>query len=1368
MPNGQRTALPTDARLTLVTLGFGTLRADVDQSEVTLFDLGKPLALITYLACAAEHSAPREHLIDLLWGDVEPEAAKHALRQTLWYIRKRLGERPLITGGDVLSLVGTVECDRDQLLDAVTRNDAEAVVRSYTGDFFPGFAAPGGAEFERWADIERQRLRGFFWRSADTLVRRWMSAGRLRDAQTLARKVRDSDPMREGGWRLLFETLIASGDTVGGALEADAFDRLVTAEGVEPEPATRALHRAVRQPMSVSDGRADESASLVAELVGREREFSGLLESWDAAKAGRAAHRHVLAPAGLGKTRLLTDVNARLRATRARTVAIRASLGARDIPFGLACDLAEALACLPGASGISTGSARTLVALNPALSSSYPAALPDSSGDSADTLRRRTVAIRELIASVAEEQPIAIFVDDLQWADNRSRQLIAGVGAALEHTRVMLVTASRPTVDALVPGQPSDTIRLEPLDVAGVGALVGSIAALPSEQWAEQLPADLWQGTGGSPLLVLETLQLGIEGGTLIRGESTWLCPRPARLFAALGSGGALRQRVERLDRVERWVMTLLAVAGVPLTRDTVVAAAGRGVDETVTALGSLERRGLAARHEDVWSPSHDEIAAMAVDLATDDARTAAAKSLGRVLLDTASGDTRGLRHAGALLAQAADRETLAVAFARFARISRHAGDMHANSVLAADFLGERSSPELVRRLVRSLPLHHRTGLYSLKRQVAAAAAVVLVPVGVLVGANIVRQPLPDVVLAIGSVSSDSVATVYRVPIYAAQLAPGSTLRVEPTRPKWRLKADPSMGSLGRRPDNKAWIMERVVEDSGGIDLFEISDDGRETRITDAHGDDQNLLWSPDGRYGVFVTARWNIESRYDIAVRDMRSGETRSLTSGDDSDGAPAWSPDGSRIAFTRTYWDGRKPEACVVDQDGQHQRCFAIGDYGISTDPGWFDANHVFVEVLGRHAPRAIGRLNVETGEVDTVVVNTQEGPIISRDGRWMLCRCRQDGFSPQALLLIPVNEPRRAIEIDLSRLPPGTRPVIAFESTARPAAFADSIVIETGPGTPVPGVPHLLSVRGVTPNGDSVTVGAIRWRSLDTTVATIDSLGMLRAKQMGTARVEASAGGWRTTVGAIRVGAAEPTVVFREDWTQGIDSKWQPFGDPRPSVVTSGDSVPSMLNGGEGSFTSGVYSVAKYPTRQGLIVDAWVSVPITLDHWQQVILSLEDSFDDDGLRRWSHKSGTPPSKARLINQCSAAYALNEGVSFGDSVSTTPSIVGGGPHYAAPRIFRSGAWFHVRLQIFPDGRCGIAFNGVATTMTSYRAIPDTAVRLVLHGNTSRTRALVGPITLRTGVATDIDWTQLGQPIPDRPPARWSPKASPVVANRR
>jgi len=1364
---GPHLSLAHDTPLALVTLGPVALRVatprdgeragsrdtrpDGPADEPTLFDLGKPLALIAYLTCAPDRSAPREHLIDLLWGGVEPEAAKHALRQTLWYIRKRLGDRHLIAGGDVLSIVGRVDCDRDAFLAAADRGDAEAVVRAFTGDFFPGFAAPGGAEFERWADIERQRLRSLFCRSAETLVRRWMSALKLRDAQALARRVRDLDPLREAGWRLLFETLIAGGDTVGSALEADAFDRLVATDGLHPEPATRAMLRAVRQVPAPAERPVgdDDQPSLAAELVGREEVFAQLLACWESARTGKVTHVHMLAPAGIGKSRLLTDVHARLRATRARTLFVRASLGGREIPFGFAGDLAEALARLPGASGISTGSARALVALNPALSASYPAALPDAGGDASDALRRRTVAVRELIATVAEEQPIAIFIDDVQWADARSRQMIAGVIGALDHVRVLIVTASRPSVDSMPTTEYSRTIRLVPLTQRDVGALVASIGALPPEPWSELLAAELCDATAGSPLLVLETLQLLIEAGVLARNDQGWRCHEPARLLAALQAGGALRQRVERLDRVERWVLTLLAVAGVPASRETLSAAGGRTDDELASALGSLERRGLAARHGDVWSPSHDEIAAMAVELASEDARRAACRSMGRALLDTSAQDARVLRHAGGLLARAGEQAILAVAFGRFAHLARGTGDNRPSRTLAYDFLGERASAELVDRLVQSVPLLHRMGLYSGRRQAIAAALVTILPLGLLAASQINKRSPPDVVLAIGTVGADSIARIHRVPIRWSNIVPGSTIRVN-GRPRWHVHADPSNGSLVRRPDNAAWTVERVFEDSGGIDLVEVTDDGRERRLTAAPGDDQGATWSPDGRYMVFFTARWNAQSHYDLAMLDARSGRVHSLTEGPPTDGGPVWSPDGSRIAFSRQFWTERRPEACVIDVDGRNERCFAATPAGLSVLNAWYDATRLVVDVRGARE-RVLGRLDTQTGAIDTIVrLRPNDGLVVSRDGRWVLCRCRREGFAPRAVLLFPIDEPNRAVEVDADELPTG-RPVMMFESTARLTHYADRILIESGRGTPALGVPHLLTAIGISPAGQAVAASSVRWTTRDTAVATVDSLGVLTPKSIGSVHVEASVGGWRAAGRTFVIQAGEDRTLFAEDWSRGIGPLWRAFGEPLPVIDTLSGGLHALRNNGDGSFTSGVYTVNRFPTRDGLALDAWVSVAVTMAQWQIVNLALEDGLDDEGLRRWNHRAGNVPHRGLDWPQCAFSYPTTEGVGYGDTLSV---VLGSGVTrgVGVPAMFRGGSWFHVRLQIFPDGRCGVAVNGVPVGVSAGRAITDSSVRVLTFGNSSDTKALVGPITLRAGVSPDVDWSELTTPVPSIP----------------
>ena len=73
---------------------------------------------------------------------------------------------------------------------------------------------------------------------------------------------------------------------------------------------------------------------------GREREFAAILDAWSAARAGPARFVHVLGAAGLGKTRLLTDVHARLRATGARSIFVRANPGDRGVAYAFAADIA--------------------------------------------------------------------------------------------------------------------------------------------------------------------------------------------------------------------------------------------------------------------------------------------------------------------------------------------------------------------------------------------------------------------------------------------------------------------------------------------------------------------------------------------------------------------------------------------------------------------------------------------------------------------------------------------------------------------------------------------------------------------------------------------------------------------------------------------------------------------------------------------------------------------------------------------------------------------------------------------------------------------------------------------------------------------
>ena len=209
-----------DAPLTLKTLGGAAVfPASQAEAQPPLLGPGKPLALYAYLACVGGRVS-REQLADLLWSDLEPESARHALRQAIWTLKKRLGEDAIAADATDVRIGAPAHSDRQAFLEAVTRQDLATALDLYTGDCLPSFAIPGAGQFELWADLERRQLRSTFVRAADRVAREHISTGRFRDAVVVAKRVRDADPDSEAGWRLLLESLLAARDTLHAAIEA--------------------------------------------------------------------------------------------------------------------------------------------------------------------------------------------------------------------------------------------------------------------------------------------------------------------------------------------------------------------------------------------------------------------------------------------------------------------------------------------------------------------------------------------------------------------------------------------------------------------------------------------------------------------------------------------------------------------------------------------------------------------------------------------------------------------------------------------------------------------------------------------------------------------------------------------------------------------------------------------------------------------------------------------------------------------------------------------------------------------------------------------------------------------------------------------
>jgi len=119
-------------------------------------------ALLCYLALASPRGFHRrDTLFALFWPEHDAEQARHALRQSVYFLRRALGAKTILSRGDEeLALApDRVRCDVWDFEAAVAEGrPAEALVL-YGGDLLAGFHISDAPEFERWLEEERSRLK---------------------------------------------------------------------------------------------------------------------------------------------------------------------------------------------------------------------------------------------------------------------------------------------------------------------------------------------------------------------------------------------------------------------------------------------------------------------------------------------------------------------------------------------------------------------------------------------------------------------------------------------------------------------------------------------------------------------------------------------------------------------------------------------------------------------------------------------------------------------------------------------------------------------------------------------------------------------------------------------------------------------------------------------------------------------------------------------------------------------------------------------------------------------------------------------------------------------------------------------------------
>lgn len=195
----------------------------------------------------------------------------------------------------------------------------------------------------------------------------------------------------------------------------------------------------------------------------------------------------------------------------------------------------------------------------------------------ADTAAALATALQRL------ERPVCVVLEDLQWADTASLELLQHMIWRLQKGSVLVVATYR--TDEVNPRHPLWTVLPE-LERAGATRLVLDRllpdevaewvkAALPDSRAITAIAAQLHQRTGGNPLFVREILAAAVRSGDLAGMEA----PLPDTVHQAIG------RRLSLLSTPTRQALQAAAVIGERFSYDLLFQVIGGEEEQLLTSL---------------------------------------------------------------------------------------------------------------------------------------------------------------------------------------------------------------------------------------------------------------------------------------------------------------------------------------------------------------------------------------------------------------------------------------------------------------------------------------------------------------------------------------------------------------------------------------------------------------------------------------------------------------------------------------------------------------------------------------------------------------------------------------------------------------
>ncbi|MGH2620808.1 MAG: protein kinase domain-containing protein, partial [Anaerolineales bacterium] len=324
--------------------------------------------------------------------------------------------------------------------------------------------------------------------------------------------------------------------------------------GVEAEPEVPALER-------IGRGR----------LAGREQELQQARSLWGKAVRGKSQTLILSGESGIGKTRLVRELIAQAELSGARVLQGFNDPQAAQ-PFGVFKQIlrsalepkAEVLAALP------PFAIADLLTLAPEHQRRFPDLEVPAAVGAPHEQHRLFESLAVLLATLSEQAPMLIVIEDAQWADSGTLQLLRYLVQQIRERPVLFVLTHRPgdapahqTLQAMLLGFQRDQLAQQ----VDLGRLTREqsqemLEGFLGEELAPELVEELHRVTEGNPFFIEEVCKGLVEKGRLVYRDYHWQVRGKQALGIPANVRVAIQSRIEALPPETRRVLEAAAVRG--------------------------------------------------------------------------------------------------------------------------------------------------------------------------------------------------------------------------------------------------------------------------------------------------------------------------------------------------------------------------------------------------------------------------------------------------------------------------------------------------------------------------------------------------------------------------------------------------------------------------------------------------------------------------------------------------------------------------------------------------------------------------------------------------------------------------------------